>query len=33
MIAVIAVSPPLRLYMTQLFEQVRQWLFDVKELL
>ncbi len=33
MVAVIAVSPPLRLYVTQLFEQVRQWLFDLKELL
>jgi uncharacterized membrane-anchored protein len=31
--AVIVVSPPLRLYVTQLFEQVRQWLFDLKELL
>jgi uncharacterized membrane-anchored protein len=33
MVAVIAVSPPLRLYVTQLFEQVRQWVFDLKELL
>jgi uncharacterized membrane-anchored protein len=33
MVAVIAVSPPLRLYVTQLIEQVRQWLFDLKELL
>ena len=33
MVAVIAVSPPLRLYMTQLFEQFRQWLFDLKDLL
>jgi uncharacterized membrane-anchored protein len=33
MAAVIAVSPPLRLYVTQLFEQVRQWVFDLKELL
>jgi hypothetical protein len=32
MIAVVAVSPPLRLYVTQLFEQFRQWLFDLKEL-
>jgi len=31
--AVIAVSPPLRLYVTQLFEQLRQWVFDLKELL
>jgi uncharacterized membrane-anchored protein len=31
--AVIAVSPPLRLYVTQLFEQFRQWLFDLRELL
>lgn len=33
MIAVIAVSPPLRLYVSQLFEQFRQWLFDLKEFL
>lgn len=33
MIAVIVVSPSLRLYVSQLFEQVRQWLFDLKELL
>ena len=33
MAAVVAVSPPLRLYVTQLFEQVRQWLFDLKDLL
>jgi uncharacterized membrane-anchored protein len=33
MVAVIVVSPPLRLYVTQLFEQLRQWLFDLKELL
>jgi uncharacterized membrane-anchored protein len=33
MAAVIAVSPPLRLYVTQLFEQFRQWVFDLKELL
>ncbi|HEY7661059.1 MAG TPA: putative cytokinetic ring protein SteA [Actinomycetota bacterium] len=32
MIAVVAVSPPLRLYVTQLLEQFRQWLFDLKEL-
>ena len=31
--AVVAVSPPLRLYVSQLFEQFRQWLFDLKELL
>jgi uncharacterized membrane-anchored protein len=31
--AVIAVSPPLRLYVIQLFEQFRQWLFELKELL
>jgi uncharacterized membrane-anchored protein len=30
--AVIAVSPPLRLYVIQLFEQFRQWVFDLKEL-
>lgn len=33
MAAVIAVSPPLRLYVIQLFEQFRQWLFDLSELL
>jgi hypothetical protein len=27
------VSPPLRLYVSQLFEQLRQWVFDLKELL
>ena len=32
MVAVIVVSPPLRLYVTQLFEQVRQWVFELKEL-
>jgi hypothetical protein len=31
--AVIVVSPPLRLYVSQLFEQFRQWVFDLKELL
>jgi len=31
--AVIVVSPPLRLYVIQLFEQFRQWLFQLKELL
>jgi hypothetical protein len=31
--AVVVVSPPLRLYVSQLFEQFRQWLFDLKELL
>ena len=31
--AVIAVSPPLRLYVTQLFEQFRQWLFELRGLL
>jgi uncharacterized membrane-anchored protein len=30
MVAVVAVSPPLRLYVTQLFEQFRQWLFDLE---
>jgi uncharacterized membrane-anchored protein len=29
---VITFSPPLRLYVIQLFEQFRQWLFDLKEL-
>lgn len=33
MVAVVVVSPPLRLYVIQLFEQFRQWLFEVKELL
>jgi uncharacterized membrane-anchored protein len=33
MVAVIAVSPPLRLYVTQVLEQLRQWLFDLRELL
>lgn len=33
MVAVIVVSPPLRLYVTQLFEQFRHWLFDLKDLL
>jgi uncharacterized membrane-anchored protein len=32
-VAVIVVSPPLRLYVSQLFEQIRQWLFHLKELL
>jgi uncharacterized membrane-anchored protein len=31
--AVVVVSPPLRLYVSQLVEQFRQWLFDLKELL
>jgi hypothetical protein len=30
---VIAVSPPLRLYVIQLFEEFRQWLFELKALL
>ena len=29
----VVVSPPLRLYVSQLVEQFRQWLFDLKELL
>jgi uncharacterized membrane-anchored protein len=33
MAAVVAISPPLRLYVIQLFEQVQQWVFDLKELL
>jgi uncharacterized membrane-anchored protein len=33
MAAVIVVSPPLRLYVIQLFEQFRQWLFELKGLL
>jgi len=32
-VAVIVISPPLRLYVVQLFEQFRQWLFELKELL
>ncbi len=32
MAAVVVVSPPLRLYVVQLFEQVRQWAFQLKEL-
>jgi uncharacterized membrane-anchored protein len=32
MAAVVVISPPLRLYVTQLFEQFRQWIFDLKEL-
>jgi uncharacterized membrane-anchored protein len=32
MAAVIVVSPPLRLYVIQLLEQFRQWLFELKEL-
>ncbi|HEX6230438.1 MAG TPA: putative cytokinetic ring protein SteA [Actinomycetota bacterium] len=31
--AVLAISPPLRLYVIQLFEQLRQWVFELKELL
>ena len=30
MVMVILASPPLRLYFVQLFEQIRQWLFDVR---
>lgn len=32
MAAVIVISPPLRLYVLQLFEQFRQWLFELGEL-
>jgi uncharacterized membrane-anchored protein len=32
MVAVVVVSPPLRLYVIQLFEQLRQWVFDLREL-
>jgi uncharacterized membrane-anchored protein len=32
MVAVVIVSPPLRLYVIQLFEQFRQWLFELREL-
>jgi uncharacterized membrane-anchored protein len=31
--AVIVISPPLRLYVIQQFEQFRQWLFELRELL
>jgi len=31
--AIVAISPALRLFVIQLFEQFRQWLFDLKELL
>ena len=30
MVVVIVVSPPLRLYVVQLFEQLRQWLFNLR---
>lgn len=33
MVLVILVSPSLRLYVTLLFEQVRQWVFELRELL
>ncbi|HET6616245.1 MAG TPA: putative cytokinetic ring protein SteA [Gemmatimonadota bacterium] len=33
MAAVVAVSPQLRLYVLQLFEQIKKWVFDLKELL
>ncbi|MDX6595818.1 MAG: hypothetical protein QOI72_1200 [Solirubrobacterales bacterium] len=33
MLVVVLISPPLRLYFDQLFEQIRQALFDLKELL
>jgi hypothetical protein len=33
MAMVILASPPLRLYVVQLFEQARQWLFDVRGML
>jgi len=33
MAVVVLISPPLRLYVLQLFEQFRQWLFQLKELL
>ncbi len=32
MLVVVLISPPLRLYFDQLFEQIRQALFDLKEL-
>jgi uncharacterized membrane-anchored protein len=33
MAIIVAISPPLRLYVIQLFEQFRQWLFHLRELL
>ncbi len=33
MLMVVVISPPLRLYVIQLLEQFRQWLFQLKELL
>ena len=33
MLVVIWISPPLRLYLTQLVEELRQWFFHLKELL
>jgi uncharacterized membrane-anchored protein len=33
MVAAVVASPGLRLYVTQLFENFRQWLFDLKDLL
>lgn len=33
MVAAVAASPGLRLYVTQLFQNFRQWLFDLKDLL
>jgi hypothetical protein len=33
MTLVIVVSPSLRLYVTMLIDQVRQWFFDLRELL
>ena len=33
MAAVVVISPGLRLYVTQLFEGFRQWLFELKDLL
>ncbi|MGQ0670168.1 MAG: putative cytokinetic ring protein SteA [Actinomycetota bacterium] len=32
MVMVVVISPPLRLYVSQLFEQFQQWLFQIKEL-
>jgi hypothetical protein len=33
MVMIVVVSPPLRLYVVQLFDEFRQWLFHLKELL
>ncbi len=32
MVIVVIISPPLRLYVMQLFEQFQQWLFQIRDL-